>query len=101
MIRSTTVTDTFEVEIELNDRIYACNVKATSECTYAPGRTSGLPEDCYPDESEQETTFEILDCTRNGESLVLDFELLAKLTTLLPTDWMESRLWEQYMTGDV
>ena len=100
MTRSTTIIRTFEVEIELNDRIYACNVKATSECTYAPGRISGPPEDCYPDESEQETTFEILDCTLDGNAIQLDAALIYELTPLLPVEWMESALWDHYMRGD-
>lgn len=100
MRRPTTVTKDFEVEVELGDSIYTCNVKATSECTYAPGRISGPPEDCYPDESEQETTFEILDCALDGDEIQLDEALIYELTPRLPVAWMETKLWGQYMRGE-
>jgi len=101
MTRPTTVVRDFQVEIDLDDSVYVCNVKGTSECTYAPGRTSGPPEDCCPDESEQETTFEILDCERDGERLFPGPELRAQLTPLLPVEWMEARLWDQYMREEL
>lgn len=96
-----TVTHTFEVELEDDDgNIYTCNVDAHSKCYYHPGRLSGPPEDCYPAESDQETTFEIIDCYRDGERLFPGPVLLTKLESLLPVAWMEEKLWEQFMSGD-
>lgn len=96
-----TVTHTFEVELEDDDgNIYTCNVDAHSKCYYHPGRLSGPPEDCYPAESDQETTFEILDCQLDGEPVQLDPALLYVLEPLLPVAWMETKLWEQFMRGD-
>lgn len=97
-----TVTYTFEVELEDDaGNIYTCNVEAHSKCYYHPGRLSGPPEDCYPAESDQETTFEIIDCQNDeGVSLQLTPDLLVLLEPLLPVDWMEEKLWEQFMSGD-
>lgn len=100
MTRPTTVTDTFECEVPYEDQVYLCNVKAVSTCTYAPGHLGGPPEDCYPDESEQETTFEILDCTLEGNEIQLNEALIYELTPLLPVEWMESALWDHYMRED-
>lgn len=96
-----TIVRNFELELEAADgTTYLCNVEAHSKCYYHPGRTSGPPEDCYPDESEQETTFEILDCALDGNELKLTPELLASLQSLLPIEWMEGQCWEAFMRGD-
>ena len=96
-----TVTKTFECELEAPSRaVYYCNVEAHSKCYYHPGRTSGPPEDCYPAESDQDTTVEILDCIDEaGVSLQLTPGLLALLEPLLPFDWMEDQLWRLFLEG--
>ena len=96
-----TVTNTFECEMLAPDgTIYNCNVDAHAKCYYSPGRFSGPPEDCYPDESDMETSFEILDCVIDGMPVQLDPALLYELEPLLPVEWMESQLWDQFMSGD-
>lgn len=96
-----TIVRNFELEVEAADgTTYLCNVEAHSKCYYHPGRTSGPPEDCYPEESDQETTFEILDCALDGNELKLTPELLASLQSLLPIEWMEGQCWEAFMRGD-
>lgn len=96
-----TIVRNFELEVEAADgTTYLCNVEAHSRCYYLPGRLSGPPEDCYPAESEQETTFEILDCVLDGNELKLTPELLATLQPLLPVEWMEGQCWEAFMRED-
>lgn len=96
-----TIVRNFELELEAADgTTYLCNIEAHSRCYYLPGRLSGPPEDCYPAESEQETTFEILDCAPDGNELKLTPELLASLLSLLPVEWMEGQCWEAFMRGD-
>lgn len=95
-----TVTKNFELELTAEDgTTYLCEIDAHSKCYYHPGKLSGPPEDCYPAESDQETTFEIKSCELDGNELKLTPELLSLLEPLLPTDWMEDQLWTRFMEG--
>lgn len=95
-----TVEKSFELEVTTPDgQTYICNVEATSKCYYRPGRTFGPPEDCYPDETEQETSVRIIDCTPldSAEAIPLTTELLRGLSAGLPMDWIEAQLWEKFL----
>jgi len=94
------VSATFECEVPFREQVYLCNVRAISDCTYAPAKLSGPPEDCWPDESEQETTFEILDCTDGEQAITMTTSLQESLHNALPVAWMEAQLWSQFMAGD-
>ena len=97
-----TVKDTFQLEVDIESGYFDVEVEAHSKCYYHPGRTSGPPEQCYPAESDQETTVEITSITdAAGEPVPKTPELLAALEAALPLEWIEETLWAQFLRGDV
>jgi len=95
-----TVSKTFQLEVDVDMITYTVSVEAHAKCYYHPGRLSGPPEDCYPPESDQDTTVEVLDAfDSEGKEVPLTPEFLWNLEVALPFDWIETQLWKQFMEG--
>ena len=55
-MKQTAKFDFEDLETEVDDTTWLVSGSVVAEIYHAPGRTSGPPEDCYPDESECELT---------------------------------------------
>lgn len=96
----TTITiDVEEEELCVDGVDYLVNFRVTAEMTYTAAHISGLPEDCYPEDSGCELEeIRVTDCTflESGEPVTVTKELAAALCEQLDKQDLEDALWEEF-----
>lgn len=83
------------------DERYLVEYSVSAMCSHRPGRLSGPPEDCYPDESECEIEWiavqAVTDSRDNPVSLDAEFE--TAIIAALSQEEIEEKCWEAFMEG--
>lgn len=91
-----------EQDVEFLEHTYTVCFTAVAECEYQPGRTSGPPEYCYPEESELDINSvvitKVLDEDEN--EAVCTEEMKAELNERLNTEALEEAIWKAFLESE-
>ena len=93
--RSITITGTQPVKLDGIE--LEVSYTATCTLTFIPGRFSGPPEDCYPDDSDMGyVSLQVTEVFANGEAVVLSDDYKRYVQEQLDEDVIADQLWDEF-----
>lgn len=97
---SATITIQGEQDVTVSEENFTVRYEITAQMGYDPGRYSGPPENCYPEESEcdiTEATFHVFDEDGNE----VDEPLASAAIARVNEDDIEQKLWDKFNEPNV